>query len=227
MEIKSQEAVDKVKEYLLVNGFMPGERSPIKSELSAALGISARPLRDAINVLVNQGLLIPRGRAGTYMSNPERESVVEPIRWFYEIKQTPSYDLIQARIILERAIIAEACVTRTTKDLLMLQQIVDAQGQAGLSADAELKLDKEFHLQLVSCVHNKALDVVGNIILLQLDLVHERGLYPEDDHIRSSDHQKIIDLLFSRDVEKATEFITTHIERCCVIANEASDNPLE
>jgi len=108
----------------------------------------------------------------------------------------------------------------------MLQQIVDKQGEAGLTSEAELALDKEFHLQLVKCLHNKAIDVVGSVVLLQLDLVHERGLYPEDDHIRSSDHQKIIDLLYNRDAINAAEFIATHIERCCFIANSAPDNPL-
>ena len=226
MEIKKNDTVDTIKAFLLNNGYKPGDRIPTQSELSETLGISARHLRDGINVLVNQGFLIPRGRAGTFMTNPQMESVVEPIRWFYEIKDVPSYDLILARVVLERAIICEACANRTTKDLLLLQQIVDSQTERPLPADRELQLDKDFHLQLVGSAHNKALDIVGNVILVQLDLLYTKNLYPKDDPLRSTDHQDIIDALFQRDEKRAVDLIKTHIERCYVLANSALENPL-
>ena len=224
---KSINTVDAIKEFLLSNGFKPGDRIPVQAELSTALGISSRRLHDGINLLVRQGFLIPKGRAGTFLANPERESVVEPIRWFYEIKNVSGYELIQARVILEKAIIAEACSNRTTKDVLLLQEIVDAQNTEDLTADQELDLDKQFHLHLINCAHNKALDIVGNVILLQLDLLYERGLYPMNDHLRPDDHQEIINAVYERNVDSATRLIETHIERCCTLANNASENPLD
>lgn len=226
MTVKKNDTVDLIKSFLLNNGYKPGDRIPIQSELAEKLGISARHLRDGINVLVNQGFLVPKGRAGTFMTNPQRESVVEPIRWFYEIKDVSDYDLIKARVILEQAIICEACTNRTTKDLLLLQQIVDSQTGRSLPADLELQLDKDFHLHLIGSAHNKALDIVGNVILVQLDLLYAKDLYPKDDPLRSSDHQSIIDALYCRDEKRAVELITTHIERCCVLANSAPENPL-
>lgn len=219
--------VDMIKQYLLDNGYGPGDRIPVQSDLSAALGISSRRLHDGINILVTQGFLIPKGRAGTFMSNPRRESVVEPIRWFYEIKNVSGYELIQARVVLEKAIIAEACSNRTTKDVLLLQEIVDSQTAGKLTADQELETDKQFHLHLINCAHNKALDIVGNVILLQLDLLYERGLYPQNDRLRPDDHQQIVDAIYARDIESATQLIEKHIERCCTLANEAETNPLE
>ena len=136
------------------------------------------------------------------------------------------YDLIQARVILETAIITEVCNNRTTKDLLLLQQIVDSEDKE-LSGEDDLKLDKEFHLSLISCAHNKTLDIVGNVILLQLDLVYERGLYPQNDRLRFSDHQMLIDAIYERNSEKAVRLIRKHIERCCDLANLEKKNPLE
>ena len=224
---KKNDSADVIKDYLLASGCKPGGRIPIQSELALELGISARHLRDGINVLVSQGFLVPKGRAGTFMSNPRRESVVEPFRWFYEVKNFPDYDMIKARQILERAIIEEACSNRTTKDLLLLQQIVDTQMQGSLPVEKELELDKEFHIQLIGCAHNKALDIVGNVIMLQLDLLNERGLYPKDDHVRPDDHQKILDAVYQRNVPLSVELISMHIERCCTLANRAPHNPLE
>ena len=191
----------------------PGEKLN-EPELCEQLGVSRTPFREAELELAQRRLIEIRPKIGTYVSLIDA-GLVEEVR--------------HLRAVLEAEIAGMACEKLTPADLDHLWENVAMWHMyiERAQEDKIFELDKEFHLQLVSCVHNKALDVVGNIILLQLDLVHERGLYPEDDHIRSSDHQKIIDLLFSRDVEKATEFITTHIERCCVIANEASDNPLE
>ncbi len=224
---KKNKPVDEIKDYLLKNGYKPGHRIPTQLEFSEKLGISARLLRDGINILVNQGFLIPKGRAGTFVSNPQRESVVEPIRWFYETKNIPDYELIRARGVLETAIIKEACSNRTTKDLLLLQQIVDNQSVQDISSKEELILDKEFHIQLISCAHNKALDVVGNVVLLQLDLLYERGLYPSNDQIRPDDHQKILDAVYERNSSLAAELIATHIERCLALANCDIKNPSE
>lgn len=226
MQSNKNSIAEQIKNYLLSSGYKPGNRIPKQVELASALNISTRLLRDGINILVSQGFLIPKGRGGSFLANPERESVVEPIRWFYEVKDVPIYDLIQARVILETAIITEVCNNRTTKDLLLLQQIVDSEDKE-LSGEDDLKLDKEFHLSLISCAHNKTLDIVGNVILLQLDLVYERGLYPQNDRLRFSDHQMLIDAIYERNSEKAVRLIRKHIERCCDLANLEKKNPLE
>ena len=119
------DAVEMIRSYLLENGYKPGDRIPTQSALAQILDLPDRSLREGINILVNQGVLIPKGRAGTFMSNPQRENVVEPIRWFYETKDISDYELIQARIILEKAVIGTVCENRSTKDLLLLQSIVE------------------------------------------------------------------------------------------------------
>ena len=63
--------------------------------------------------------------------------------------------------------------------------------------------------------------------MLQLDLVYERGLYPQNDRLRFTDHQMLIDAIYERDSEKAVLLIRKHIERCCDLANMEKKNPLE
>ncbi|MBQ2959800.1 MAG: FadR family transcriptional regulator [Oscillospiraceae bacterium] len=221
------ETVEYIRNYLLENGYKPGDRIPTQPELAKILDLPERSLRDGINILVNQGVLIPKGRAGTFVSNPQRENVVEPIRWFYETKDISDYELIHARVILERAIIRNVCSNRTTKDLLLLQAIVEKQGSGALSAKDELELDKAFHLQLVNSTHNRALDVVGNLIMLHLDMLYDRGLYPEDMDERFVDHQNIIDAVFEKNADLAEKLLVDHLERCYDFANSLPHNPLK
>lgn len=206
--------VEQIKEYLLNNGYKPGDRIPKQSELSDTLNISVRSLRDSITILVNQGFLITKGRGGTFMASPRTESVVQPIRLLYEIKDVSPDELIQARAMLEQAIIKEACSNRTTKDMLKIQSIIDQEQVPNLPVEKELELDKNFHLQIIKSAHNRALDIVGNIILLQLDLLVEKGLYPENDIIRPEDHQKIMDAIFAKDGDLAADLVYNHIQRC-------------
>lgn len=221
------DTVECIRNFLLENGYKPGDRIPIQPALAKMLDVPERALRDGINILVNQGVLVPKGRAGTFVSNPQRENVVEPIRWFYETKDISDHELIHARVILERAIIRNVCENRTTKDLLFLQSIVDKQGSGELTAKEELELDKEFHLQLVNSTHNRALDVVGNLIMLHLDMLYDRGLYPEDFDERFVDHQNIIDAVFERNADLAEHLIVDHLERCYDFANSLPHNPLK
>lgn len=212
--IKKKITVEQIKNFLLDNGYKPGDRIPKQSELSEMMNISVRSLRDSITILVNQGFLITKGRGGTFMASPKTESVVQPIRLLYEIKDVSPDELIQARAVLEQAIIRETCENRTTKDMLIIQAIIDQEQSSDLPVEKELELDKNFHLQIIKSAHNRALDIVGNIILLQLDLLVEKGLYPENDIIRPEDHQKIIDAIFARDGEMAALLVYNHIQRC-------------
>lgn len=227
MNTNKGETVELIRNYLLDNGYKPGERIPTQAALAKILNLPDRSLREGINILVNQGVLIPKGRAGTFVSDPRRENVVEPIRWFYETKDISDYELIQARVILERAIIRNVCESRTTKDLLLLQTIVEKQGSCSLPAKEELALDKEFHLQLVSSTHNRALDIVGNLIMLHLDMLYDRGLYPADMEERHIDHQNIIDAIFERNQDQAEKLLVDHLEKCYAFANTLPHNPLK
>lgn len=223
----SGDTVEIIKSYLLDNGYKPGDRIPTQPDLAKILDLPERPLREGINILVNQGVLVPKGRAGTFVSNPQRENVVEPIRWFYETKDISDNELIHARVILERAIIRVACNNRTTKDMLLLQSIVDKQSGGGLGAKEELELDKEFHLQLVSSAHNKALEVVGNLVMLHLDMLYDRGLYPAEMDERSIDHQNILDAVFEKNADLAEKLLVAHLERCYAFADSLPCNPLK
>jgi GntR family transcriptional regulator, transcriptional repressor for pyruvate dehydrogenase complex len=210
---KTELAVRQIRDYIGSMNLKPGDRIPTQKELCEILGTSIRPLREGVNLLIRQGMLTSNGRAGTYISNPKETSVVEPIKWYFESNDVEEEELITARALLEAAIIQQACKKRTTKDLLLLQQLIDAQAEPGNSAKQELEYDKRFHLQLMSCAHNKVFQIVANVILLQFEVIYKHDLYPNQDKIRVEDHQKILDAIFERDVSKASEMIQTHIMR--------------
>ncbi len=202
-----------IREYLTVNNFKPGDRIPTQVELIKTLGLSSRALREGITILINQGVLVTKGKAGTFVTNPKELSVVEPIKWYFEANDVPEIDLITARATLESSIIREACRKRTTKDLLLLQQWIDAQSEKDISAEREIECDKKFHLQLMSCAHNKVFEIVANVILLQFGVIYKRGLYPDQDTIRIQDHQEILDAVFQRNEDLASELAQKHILR--------------
>jgi len=217
---KAKEAEKKIRDYLSSGNFKPGDRIPTQVELSAILDISYRPLRESINFLIRQGMLTPKGRAGTFLANPKEHSVVEPIKWFFEANNLDLVELITARAVLEGAIIKEACRNRSTKDLLLLQQWIDAQSEKGIHSDQEIEYDKKFHLQLMSSAHNQVLNIVANVILLQFETIYTRNLYPDQDIIRVRDHQDILDAVYDRDEEKAYKLAQMHIMRSLALRSE-------
>ena len=220
---KTKDAENVIREYLNTKNFKPGDRIPTQAELSSILDISARPLREGVNILIRQGILVPKGRAGTFVANPKEHSVVEPIKWYFEANDVDEVDLITARAVLESAIVKEVCRNRTTKDLLLLQQWIDAQSEKEIPADREIEYDKNFHLQLMSSAHNKVLNIVANVILLQFGILYKRDLYPDQDIIRVRDHQAILDAVFQRDDETACKLAQQHIMRSLTIRAEQNN----
>ena len=210
---KTEHAVTQIRDYIGSMSFKPGDRIPTQKELAEILGISIRSLREGINLLIRQGMLTSNGRAGTFISNPKETSVVEPIKWYFESNDVEEEELITARALLEAAIIKEACKKRTTKDLLLLQQLIDSQAEQGITAKEELEYDKRFHLQLMSCAHNKVFQIIANVILLQFEVIYKHDLYPNQDKIRVEDHQQILDALYERDADETSRLIQTHIMR--------------
>ena len=213
MRRSSKNPASTIREFLNSKNFKPGDRIPTQAQLSTILGVSVRSLREGLNILVRQGMLAPRGRAGTFVASPKEHSVVEPIKWYFEANEVNEVDLITARAILEAAIVKEVCSRRTTKDLLLLQHWVEAQSEKGIPAEQEIEYDKKFHLQLISSAHNKVFEIVGNVILLQFELLYRRNLYPDQDIIRVRDHQQILDAVFERDAQQACRMTETHIMR--------------
>ena len=177
--------------------YAPGSKLPNENHLSIDLGVSRTTLREAIRLLVAEGLLqVQRGK-GPFVT--ERK------------------DLYEARLIIEPAAAALACQRATDEEIEEIVRLVKAtQEQFTHDFNNEEIIQREiaFHDALIRASHNQFFDhflpVVNQTIQKTFELEYKWDAVAEGAY---NDNFMIIDFLRKRDAEAMRSVMTIHLHR--------------
>jgi DNA-binding GntR family transcriptional regulator len=187
-----------IEEALLMGELSPGSRI-VEAELARQAGISRGPVREAIQQLVGEGVLVQYPSRGTFVVQWTPQAVEE------------AYTL---RAVLERLAIQEAAKRATPEDIAQLQAIVDEMAVHARDGDnrALVRLDVRFHEHLYALSgHSLLQEVLARLRrrLYALMGMDEGYMLHKDEMAR--DHQRIVDALRAGDPALAGEVISAHI----------------
>lgn len=131
---KSESAYQLLRQWILIGRLEPGRRIDQES-LASTLEISRMPLRQAIERLVAEGLVI---------SSPHRSAIVAPL------SATLLEDLYASRRALEGMLAEVGARKLSAADIESLSALIEAQEQAVERDDVEgyVRLDRQFHSTL-------------------------------------------------------------------------------
>lgn len=192
-----------LREKIAKHDFAPGERLRL-DVLSAQLGVSRTPVREALNQLAAEGLIEIRPRRGTFVAQVDMAAVSE----LYQMRLM--IDTSVARILAPRLLASQIEVLRRLVD--DLAQLVD--GERYVDYGAYLECDRAFHSAVVSMVGNRRLMAMYDEINLPLWLVRaqQHAAAPRDASASLADHRAILSALQQRDPDAAAEAMRAHIE---------------
>lgn len=195
--------------------YAPGSKLPNENHLSLKLGVSRTTLREAIRILVAEGLLqVQRGK-GTFVT--ERKDQFASTLPSFDEKKVTLKDLYEARLIIEPAAAALACQRATDEEIEEIVRLVKAtQEQFTHDFNNEEIIQREiaFHDALIRASHNQFFDhflpVVNQTIQKTFELEYKwdavaKGAY--------NDNFMIIDFLRKRDAEAMRSVMTIHLHR--------------
>lgn len=189
------EIYKRIKELILDGGLMPGEMVTIQG-LSSAFGVSAMPVREALQRLTGErALTVVSGRS---IGVPE----LDPGRFA---------DLSRVRMELESTAAAWACGRLSPAALNQLAVLVEAMDQATAKGDTRnyVRANHMFHFAIYSAAGSEALLSIIEGLWLQVSpyfhLLHQSGNYAESNH----QHRLILDGL-SRNKPAA---VAEHLKR--------------
>lgn len=175
---------------------MPGTRVR-EIEFAKSVGLSRTPVREALNRLVNEGLVT---------NDPHRGMIIT------ELDQALVGELYEMRGVLESTAASLAAKHATDVEISLLRTLMEADKE--MSDPAEIaKNNRMFHQVLYQCGHNrfllKTLQALQNSMLLLGDsTLAERG---RPDEARN-EHAAIVHALEARDPELAAEAARSHIK---------------
>ncbi|MCJ8160003.1 transcriptional regulator LldR [Acinetobacter zhairhuonensis] len=200
-----------------------GDRLPAERKLCEQLGVSRSSLREAIQQLTSQGMLVSKVGAGTYLqqlpSSWSQHQIVQPLSELMDEDPAYRFDVQEARIILEGGTAWHAALRATPEDIQHIRDCYDQITHFQSLGDDEqaARADANFHLAIAEASHNLVLIQVmrGVFDLLQFNVaLGRRKVYSEAHRFDQlhEQHLQVIDAIERRDPEAARKAVCGHIE---------------
>ncbi len=188
----------KLHDAIASGDFPPGSQLT-ESGLAADLGVSRGPLREAMQRLTAEGLLVSHRNRGLFVVSMDDDDI---------------RDMYVARTAVERAAVAQVIVRkdRTAVDDLndavaAMREFIDEPNGAEMA-----EADMLFHQTLVDHAHSQRLSRLHETILVEtrMCLRAMRGTYSSGKD-RIDEHQTLVDAIAAGDAEAADRLMIEHM----------------
>ncbi|KQV88897.1 FadR/GntR family transcriptional regulator [Pelomonas sp. Root1237] len=154
-----QLVADRIRALIETEGIADGSRLPAERELALQLGVSRPSLREALIALEIDGRVEIRGGSGVYLcAATERGNVATPA-----LGESPA-ELMQARVVLESAVITLAAARVTKAGLRRIEDALEAMREDHAHDRKPVEADRRFHLSIAEMCGNSVLvGMVGTL----------------------------------------------------------------
>ena len=197
----SDDVAKQIRQAILDGRLEPGQRI-VERDIAEAMGTSRGPVRDALKLLENEGLVVRYPHRGTFVARLTLDDAKE----IYSLRQ--ALEMLAVEYIIERA---------SPEQLDELDELVRAMErliERGYTQYEATDLDMEFHDTLYQISGHKRLVAAWEALKEQVRvfLLAHRNLKPEDFEERAVLwHRRIVDVLRQRDVELARSIMHDHV----------------
>ncbi|GAA0355658.1 GntR family transcriptional regulator [Bacillus horti] len=192
-----------IKKRIIELEYEPDEHL-VEESLTAQLGVSRTPLRQALYRLELEGLLVKKSNGRIY---------VAPI----SIKEAK--EIFRVREVLEGLTAREA--TLNTKDELVFQRLEDTLYLMRNAAENNRQIDvvhygSEFHQQLQQQSDNVTAAILLDQIMARISRYRRLGAYRDPNYsslLPVQEHEEILGYMKRQDVDMAEKAMRSHIKR--------------
>lgn len=193
-----------IKEAIFQRKMTPGFQL-IETDISNQLQVSRTPIREAFQQLAKEGLVDIIPYRGAFIANPSHE----------EIK-----DICHARAVIESAAAEIAIEHITTKDIMLLEELVEKEELASYKKDIEqyLSINKQFHLAIVQKANNQYFSEFAETLLdkTNIYLIFYDHFFDQNNQLQiaqsPNEHRGIIELLKSGKKEELQAELVEHAQ---------------
>ena len=192
---------DQLRQTILADQFSPMERL-VEQEIAESMQTSRGPVRDALKILENEGLIVRQSHRGAFVAQLHPEDFME----IYTLRE--ALETLAIRYAIQNA------SDQQIDDLAELVKSMESLSHQDYSQVDATDLDMEFHHTLCKISgHRRVLTAWESLSgQIRLVLLKHRMVHPDDLRERSVTwHYKIVDAMRERDTEKAIGELRTHM----------------
>jgi DNA-binding FadR family transcriptional regulator len=202
----------------VLSGELPEGGTLDLGALQSELDVSLTALRESLKVLAAKGLVGARQKRGTYVRARADWNLLDAdvLNWQFtdQVDAALLRSLNEVRRIVEPAAARLAAQRRTEKDLLALEEALDAMAASGHEGARAVESDLAFHRALLAATHNELLErmeaVIGPGLAARDELAHGSGSAP-DDPVPS--HEAVLDGVRAQDPDAAEAAVRTLLDK--------------
>ena len=214
----SDAIADGLEKRILEGSLKPGDRLPPERDFAVELGVSRPSLREALQKLVQKGLLSTRHGGGTLVTDRLQAQFIAP--WQEMLSDHPMLhrDLLEFRQMLESQAASLAAERATDVDLAQLDALYQTLDSAYAKEDVQACIDADvaFHLAIAGASHNV---VIGHMSASLMKLIHGHvsinlmhlHARPQRWILLRSQHQAIWQAIRDHQPEQAASAAKSHI----------------
>lgn len=174
-----QYVVEEIGQRIIRGHYGIGDILPTEDRLSEEMQVSRGVLREAIQVLVQKGLIQTRPRIGSQILPRKDWNLFDPdvLVWRLQIEDKTTFlkDVTEVRRLIESEAAKQAARRATDVEIGDIKTVLDQlkemlNDQSDYDYDAYLSLDIRFHAMILEASHNDLLAQIGRTIR---DAVHQ------------------------------------------------------
>lgn len=222
LRISTAEAVVNHFRGLIQRGLMkPGDTLPSERSLMEELCISRFSLREGLARLNALGIIDVHHGKGSCVCDGVSSSALTDV--FLPLLSSPNsdpksrifFDLIDARIILEKAMFSKAAESRTDKDLKALRRILDMAEENFDNPDQFAELDYQFHQEVGHISNNRFLSAMQEMLHTNVQDFIRKNVRDRSSRKRAFEyHRKLYNCIKNRQTIRVVPLIESHIQTC-------------
>ncbi len=216
-----------IKESILSGELNGGDVLPTEPELENQFGVSRAVIRDAVRMLMAQGLVEVKHGKGMYVSHSQLAAFTDALLTSLRRDNASAWDVEQFEQMFLPQVFAIASVSATEEEIEIVKargdsyikifnQLIEAE-KSEISKSIELK-SKESHekfhelmLSIFQCTHNKMVSLMGEVLLSLRKWRTISETESDDVEVEKSEEffiGKYIEAIELRDSKKASELIS-------------------
>ena len=213
-----EDVADQLREAILTEQFVAGDKLPIETELAQQFGVSRAVVRQATLNLEHEGLVtvLVGASGGTFVREPDASPVLRALENYFRHRGVSFEDYLHAKRILEPTVLEDILrfSDRAHRDRLRVN--IDEFAAAmhdGSSDDRLLTLSLDFHEILICEVGNPVLELVLGALVRMGERVPEfRQIRNQNWQHILTEHRGILKSLEENNAREFRMFMLEHLE---------------
>jgi len=203
---------EQIKQYIINEKLMPGDRLPTETQLAATFGISRLSVREATKTLEFLGIIESKTGVGLTVGRLDLGRLTKHLGFHSGLIDADPQQLIDSRVIIETGVLPHV-VRRMEEDPSLgkeFQRIVE-QFRTARSVKAAIAIDIQFHRALIEASGLQPIVAFNELLVVFFRRFYD-AIKKVDVKVGIEHHQRLVDLLTAGRLEEATSELREHIE---------------